>query len=707
MESSFTFARIRGIPIGAHWSWLLVFGLVVWSLGDSLFPSTYPGLSTVTYFVMGFVTSVLFFGSILLHEVGHAIQALKEEMKIEGITLWLFGGVARFRGMFPSAGAEFRIAIAGPVVSAALAAAFGAVAFLGARVDLGPELQGVVDYLWMINVLVVVFNLIPALPLDGGRVLRAYLWHRQEDFTAATVSAARAGKAFGVVLIVLGLLEVFTTDSGMTGLWFLFLGWFLLQAAQSESSAMQVRALFGDKRVGDVMTLDPQTTTPDRSVSEFLEGAVNDGAHAIYPVVDEGRVVGIATLRRVGEVVSAERDLVPISRVMDPLDSVNVLSPEARVVDVIDELQEEPRRAPVMEDGKLVGIISLSDLVRLLETERALGTPDRPKAKRSGVLIWILVGLIMIGAAGYLYHPPVAVISPGTTLDVTGDIEISGVPVDDVNGEYILTAVSINSEPNALKVAWSWLTGSGQVVPNVVPEGIDEDAYFTDQRRIFEESEQLAAAAAAGAVGLDVSIAGTGARVEGVLSGTPAARRLEPGDVIVAIDDQPIELITDLQQIVRARPAGTVFDVRIERAGSERTVKLESVTLPGGEGIVGIGVQVTTRDFNVDLPFEVSFKDRDIGGPSAGFVYSLAIADMLDDEDFADGRSIAATGTIDFDGTVGEIGHPDLKAVAAADEGADMFLVPQSQVDEVDNGDLEVIGVDDLERAIDRLEGTA
>ena len=707
MGSSFTFARIRGIPIGAHWSWLGVFGLVVWSLGDSIFPAGYPGLSTATYYVMGFVTSVLFFGSILLHEIGHAIQALKEDMKIEGITLWLFGGVARFRGMFPSAGAEFRIAIAGPVVSAAIAAAFGAVAFLGTRVDLGPELQGVVDYLWMINVLVVVFNLIPALPLDGGRVLRAYLWHRQEDFTAATVSAARAGKAFGIVLILVGVLEVFTTESEVSGLWFLFLGWFLVQAAQSESSAMQVRALFGDKLVRDVMTLDPQTTAPNRSVSEFLEGAVNDGGHAIYPVVDEGRVVGIATLQRVGEVVSAERDLVPISRVMDPLDSVNVLSPEARVVDVIDELQEEPRRAPVMDDGKLVGIISLSDLVRLLESERALGPVDRPKAKRSGVLIWILVGLIMIGAAGYLYHPPVAVISPGTALDVTGDIEISGVPVDEVNGEYILTAVSITSEPNALKVAWSWLTGSGEVVPNVVPEGIDEDAYFIDQRRIFEESEQIAAAAAAGAVGLDVSITGTGARVEGILSGTPAARRLEPGDVIVAIDDEPIELVTDLQEIVRSRPAGTEFDIRIERAGSERTVRLESVTLPGSEGIVGIGVQVTTRDFDVELPFDVSFKDRDIGGPSAGFVYSLAIADMLDDEDFADGRSIAATGTIDFDGTVGEIGHPDLKAVAAADEGADVFLVPQSQVDEVDNGDLEVIGVDDLERAIDQLEGTA
>jgi PDZ domain-containing secreted protein/Zn-dependent protease/predicted transcriptional regulator len=709
LESSFTFARIRGIPIGAHWSWLAVFGLVVWSLGTALFPRTYPGLPDGAYLVMGLVAGIIFFGSILLHELGHAVQAVKEDMVIEGITLWLFGGVARFRGMFPSAGAEFRIAIAGPLVSVAVAAFFGALTFVGTRVGWGSEIQGVVDYLWRINVLVVAFNLIPALPLDGGRVLRAWLWHRQENFVAATVAAARAGKAFGIVLIVVGLLNFFTADAGTGGLWFLFLGWFLIQAAQSESSAMQIRALLADRKVRDVMTGDPITAAPNQTVTEFLDGAIGASGHSMYPVVDDGRLVGITSLRRAGEVAQSERDLVPLERIMEPVGSVKVLDPDTPVLEVVEELQEGPRRAPVVDDGRLVGIVSLADLVRLLEIEKARGNGAPPKTKRSGVLVWIVVGVIMLLAGAYLYHPPLAVVSPGTALDVTDDIDISGVPEDDVNGEYVLTAVSI-AQPNALGVAWAWLSPEKEVLSlaSVVPEGVDEDEYFRQQREVFEQSEQLAAAAAARATGAEVTISGSGARVVDVLEGTPAATELRPGDVIVAIDGEPVELVTDLQRIVRRRPAGTAFDVKIERNGSERTVELESVQLPGGtEGAIGIGVVVSTRDFDIGLPFEIDFRRREIGGPSAGFVYSLAIADLLDQGDFARGRSIAATGTIDIEGGVGEIGHPHLKAIAAEEEGADVFLVPESQVDEVEGADIEVLGVDDLEQAIGLLEGAA
>ena len=709
LESSFTFARVRGIPIGAHWSWLLVFALVVWSLGTALFPRTYPGLSDTTYLLMGLVAAVLFFASVLLHELGHAVQAERDGMPIEGITLWLFGGVARFRGTFPSAGAEFRIAIAGPLVSIAIAALFGALTFVGTRVDWGGELQGTVDYLWRINVLVVAFNLIPALPLDGGRVLRAWLWHRQESFVAATVSAARAGKAFGGILIAIGLLNFFTGEAGTGGLWFLFLGWFLIQAAQSESASILVRSLLEDFKVRDVMTGDPLTVSPDQTVTEFLDGAMGASGHAIYPVVADGRLVGIASVRRAGEVDKSERDLVPVERVMDPVASVTVLDPDASVVDVIEDLQEEPRRAAVVEDERLVGIVSLADLVRLLETEKARGRGRPPPAKRGGILVWIIVGTLMALAGGYLYHPPLATISPGAAFDVTDDIHISGVPVGDVNGEYVLTAVSID-QPNALGAVWAWVSGDSEVVPvsSVVPEGVDEDEYFRQEREVFEQSEQLAAAAAARVVGLDVKISGTGALIVEVLEGTPAASELQAGDVIVEIDDQPVELLTDLQRVVRPRPPGTTFTIRIERDGRERTVKIDSVRLGGvSEGTVGIGVMVSTRDFTIDIPFVISFDRRDIGGPSAGFVYALAIADLLDPEDHAGGRSIAATGTIDQEGSVGGIGHPDLKAAAAEDAGADVFLVPESQVDEVEDVDIEVLGVDTLEDALGLLKGRA
>src|SRR3990172_6650138 len=240
MESSFIFVRVRGIPIGANWSWLFVFALLTWSLGSALFPRTYPGLSGSAYWAMGLVTAILFFGSVLLHELGHAFRALKEGMRIEGITLWLFGGVAKFVGMFPSPGAEFRIAIAGPIVSVALAGGFGVLAFAGRELGWPASTRGVVDYLARINAILVGFNMVPALPLDGGRVLRAWLWHRQRSFSADTVSAARAGRAFGGLLIGLGLLGFFT-GAGTGGLWFVFLGWFLLQAAQAEASFALVR----------------------------------------------------------------------------------------------------------------------------------------------------------------------------------------------------------------------------------------------------------------------------------------------------------------------------------------------------------------------------------------------------------------------------------------------------------------------------------
>ena len=236
MTSSFTIIRVRGIPIGAHWSWLFVFVLVVWSLSAQLFPITYPGLADNTYLAMGIVAGALFFVSVLLHELGHAFRAMSEGMKIDGITLWLFGGVARFSGSFPSPGAEFRIAAAGPAVSLVLVAVFLVASRLADAVSAPQSVVAIADYLARINGIVVAFNLVPALPLDGGRILRSWLWRRQGDFVAATKSAVRAGMAFGALLAGVGLLDFLSGGGGAGGLWFVFLGWFIIQAAQGESS---------------------------------------------------------------------------------------------------------------------------------------------------------------------------------------------------------------------------------------------------------------------------------------------------------------------------------------------------------------------------------------------------------------------------------------------------------------------------------------
>lgn len=329
-----------------------------------------------------------------------------------------------------------------------------------------------------------------------------------------------------------------------------------------------------------------------------------------------------------------------------------------------------------------------------------------PKARRGGWVVWIVVGLAMVLAAGFLYHPPVAVLAPGEALDVTGDITITGMEVDEVDGSYLLTSVQL-TRPNGIQLAISVLAGD-QVMPisAVIPRGQDPEEFFEEQQRIFQESQMIAAGAAARAAGMDVAITGTGVRVVGIVPNSPAAGVLEEGDVVVAVNDQPIDVTTGLQDAIRSRPAGTRFTLTVERGGAKREVEIRSTSLPRSEGAV-IGVFIETRDLSVDLPFEVTFTEREIGGPSAGLAYALAVADMLDPGDYAKGRTIATTGTINLEGAIGPVGGVEAKAQAAKAREADLFLVPAEEVDLARGGGIEVRGISNLKDAIAVLRATA
>src|SRR5581483_6987645 len=279
--------RIAGIRIGINWSWLIVFGLIVWTLGVSVFPNQDPNLSGATYAAMAVVAAILFFGSLLLHELGHAFQARREGMEIEGITLWLFGGVASFRGMFPSAGAELRIALAGPAVSAVLGGLFVGIAAAAHR---PLAVNGVATWLGYINVLLLAFNMLPALPLDGGRVFRALLWRGKRDFAAATRLAGEVGRALAYTMIGLGLLTLILGGS-WGGAWLAFLGWFLLQAAGMEVRSLVLRDALGGLRVRDLMVRDPIVVTADTTLAEFMDGVAFAHRYTTYPVLDDGAVV--------------------------------------------------------------------------------------------------------------------------------------------------------------------------------------------------------------------------------------------------------------------------------------------------------------------------------------------------------------------------------------------------------------------------------
>jgi Zn-dependent protease/CBS domain-containing protein len=374
MGSSLRLGRIAGIEFGVNWSWLVVFALIVWTLASAIFPSTNPGLSKATYIAMAVVAAFLFFLSILLHEFGHALQARREGIEIDGITLWLFGGVARFKGSFRSAGVEFRVAIAGPLVSLVLGVLFVLIALID---GIPSEVDGVSAWLGYINLTLLVFNLIPAPPLDGGRVLHAALWRWRGDYVWATRVAANVGRGFGYLLIALGI-AMFIFESSFSGAWLAFLGWFLLNAATAEARYLLTQQALRGLRVRDVMTPNPVVVSPDTTLGDFMDNIVLSQRHTTYPVVDDDKPVGLLPFRCVADVPRAEWDLRRVRDCLISLDKVPVMREDEDAVDALAELsQSAGGHGLVLSNGGLAGIISTSDLARALDARRRRTAPAR------------------------------------------------------------------------------------------------------------------------------------------------------------------------------------------------------------------------------------------------------------------------------------------------------------------------------------------
>jgi len=317
---------------------------------------------------MALVASLLFFGSLLLHELGHAIRARREGMEIEGITLWLFGGVARFKDEFPSAGAEFRIAIAGPLVTLALGVVCVAVAALAQP---GEAIDGVAAWLGYINLLLLAFNLLPALPLDGGRVLRAALWAGRHDFAKATAIAARISRGFAFVMIGGGIF-LFIVEGAFSGAWLAFLGWFLLMAAGSEASYLAVREALAGLQVRHLMISRPVTAGPDQTLGEFMDAVAGVARFTSYPVVGNGGVLGVLSLRRVLETPRSEWDERHVRECMLPRADVPVFREDDDAIEALRQLGGDGlhRGLVLDDDGRLAGFVSITDILRLVSEPR-------------------------------------------------------------------------------------------------------------------------------------------------------------------------------------------------------------------------------------------------------------------------------------------------------------------------------------------------
>jgi Zn-dependent protease len=356
---------VNGIPVKADWSLLVIIWLLTWSLATGGLPALAGGYSTGAYWVAAALTSVAFFASLLAHEFAHSFVARRDGIEVRGITLWLLGGVSELTEEATNPSDDLRIAFVGPLASLAVAVLAFIVAGILDIVNVSLLVVACFSWLGSVNVILGVFNLIPAAPLDGGRVLRAILWRRTGDRTRASLSATKAGRAFGYVLVAVGFVEfVYATWSG---LWFVLLGWFLLSAAHAEENQIKLGGALSGVRVRDVMTPHPITVPADADVDTVLHEFVLRCHCSSFPVVDAaGRVVGLVTLGKLRTLAAHHRETTPVGQIAVPLADVPQGAPGDMLLDVLRRSPGGEGRILVFDNGALAGIVSPTDIANAM-----------------------------------------------------------------------------------------------------------------------------------------------------------------------------------------------------------------------------------------------------------------------------------------------------------------------------------------------------
>jgi Zn-dependent protease/CBS domain-containing protein len=374
MRNSVRLGRIAGVEVALHWSLIVIGGLLAAGLSAGRFPDEAPGYPTAAYVVAGVITAVMFLVAVLAHEVSHAVVARHEGVEVDGITLWMLGGMTRMHGEAPTPGAELRITGAGPLSSLVIGVVFGALA-LGLDTANGSRLAvGVLGWLGVINVVLAVFNALPGAPLDGGRLLHAFLWWRHGDRLRATETASRAGQVLGWLLVGLGFVE-FGFGSGLGGgLWLALLGWFLITSARAEEERARLQDVLQGRRVADVMTPNPTPVPGWVTARDFVDHYLLVHDDAAFPVVDTGgRTLGVVTLERVRSVPAHERATTTVAQVAVPVGDAATLAPGDPAPAVLDAFAngDGGPAVLVLDAGRPVGVVTAADLTRLVAYPRA------------------------------------------------------------------------------------------------------------------------------------------------------------------------------------------------------------------------------------------------------------------------------------------------------------------------------------------------
>lgn len=366
MNESVHLGRVRGIGLGANWSLFPILFLIAWTLAATLLPAAAPGYTGWAYWLFALVTAAAFYACLLAHELAHALVARRHGVEVRGIVLWLFGGVAQLQGDTPTARAELQVAAAGPAASLAIAAIMALASWLLGLAGISSLLVSSLAWLAGINVLLAVFNLLPAFPLDGGRILRALLWRRWGDRLRATTVAARVGTAGGFLLIAVGVLEFLTGGGGIGGIWLALIGWFITVAARQQQEQVRRHSQLGVLRVRDAMTSDPLVVPATTTVGEVIERYVGTGRFSSFPIgTPDGRIVGLTTVQRMAWLPSESRSRAPVTAGAATPDQIVCCGPDDPLFAVAARMQSSPdRRVLVVDAGHLVGILSPSDVAR-------------------------------------------------------------------------------------------------------------------------------------------------------------------------------------------------------------------------------------------------------------------------------------------------------------------------------------------------------
>jgi Zn-dependent protease len=365
-----------GIQLRLHYSWFFIFALVTWILAAAYFPTTYPNWSMSARIAAGLITSILFFASVLVHELMHSIVSQRQGIPVQSITLFIFGGVSQITSEPKQPGDEFRMAIVGPLSSLVIGGILLGVYYQWRSVDTFAVqfITAIAYWLGYINLLLGIFNLIPGFPLDGGRVLRSLIWWRSRNLTSATRIASNVGRAVGFIFIFVGIYFIFT-GNWLNGIWLALIGWFLESAAVGSYQQLLMQEMLKGHVASEIMSGDCVVVPPDMTIDHLVNGNILTSGRRCFPVGSGSQIMGLMTLHNVKEVPRDQWNTETVKEAMTPFDKLRWVRPDEELSSVLRILTEDNiNQVPVVEDNKIIGMVSRENLLNFVNIRSRLGT---------------------------------------------------------------------------------------------------------------------------------------------------------------------------------------------------------------------------------------------------------------------------------------------------------------------------------------------